>query len=248
MVHVLDTVDSTQAALSALARRGAPEGTVVTARHQTGGRGQRGHQWWDAPGESLLLSILLKPPVTLAVLPPLSLVAGLAVTDAVRSTASVPARLRWPNDVLVGERKLGGILPEATGAPGGGIGQVILGIGINVCQESFPPELAHLATSLRLVTGRTVDRDALLTAVLEAMDRRYHVWLDSGFDPMRDEWRQRSSTIGQRVTTADGRAGVAVDVGEDGALLVDDGSGALTRVVSATAIEHAEDNADAAHP
>lgn len=179
-------------------------------------------------------------------LPQLSLVAGLAVTDALRSAASVLARLRWPNDVLVGGRKVGGILPEATRGLGGGIGQVIVGIGINVSQVSFPPELADLATSIRLVTGRHVDRDALLAAVLEAMGRRYHDWLGSGFDAMRGEWRQRSSTIGQWVTTADGRTGVAVDVAEDGALLVDLGSGALTRVVSAAAIGGAEEKRDAA--
>jgi BirA family transcriptional regulator, biotin operon repressor / biotin---[acetyl-CoA-carboxylase] ligase len=248
VVHALDTVDSTQAALGALAGRGAPEGTVVTARHQTGGRGQRGHHWWDAPGESLLLSILLRPSVAPAALPQLSLVAGLAVTDALRAAVSVLARLRWPNDVLVGGRKLGGILPEASGGTGGGIGQVILGIGINVSQVSFPPELADLATSIRLVTGRTVDRDGLQAAVLEAMNRRYRYWLGSGFDPMRGEWRERSVTIGQRITTADGGSGVAVDVAEDGALLVDAGSGALTRVVSATAIGSAEEKRDAARP
>ncbi len=231
-VHALDTVESTQSVSARLASEGAPEGTVVTARHQTGGRGRRGHRWWDAPGESLLVSIVLRPPIATARVPQLSLVAGLAVTDALEMVAGVSGRIRWPNDVLVGGWKICGILPEAVSAGEGRLGHVLLGIGINVNQTAFPGELEGRATSLRLVTGRGYAPGLLLPALLEALGRRYREWLAGGFARLRDEWRRRSSTIGERVRTADGRDGVAVDVAEDGALLIDTGDGVLTRVVS----------------
>ena len=193
VIHTRDTVESTQAVLGHLARAGAVEGTVVTARHQTGGRGRRGRQWWDAPGDSLLLSVLLRPPGPLADVPQLSLVAALAVTEALWSAASVRGRIRWPNDVLAGGRKICGILPEAVCEAAGRVGHVILGVGINVNQTAFPGELADRATSLRLLTGRVQEPAALGAYVLEALDRWYGRWLAGGFAPLREEWRRRSS-------------------------------------------------------
>ena len=171
-VHALDTTDSTQSEVQRLAAAGAPEGTVVTARHQRAGRGRRGHDWWDAPGESLLVSVLLRPPGPVTTAPQLSLVGGLAVADALAAAAGVPARIRWPNDLLVEGRKVCGILAEAASggaaAGGGRLHHVILGIGINLAQTAFPAALADRATSLRLVTGRAVEGGAILAAVLDA--------------------------------------------------------------------------------
>ena len=174
-VHALDVTDSTQSEAQRLAAAGAPEGTVVTALHQRAGRGRRGHDWWDVPGESLLASVLLRPrgPVTAA--PQLSLVGGLAVADALVAVASVPARIRWPNDLLVDGRKVCGILAEASsdsvGAGAGRLHHVILGIGVNLAQTAFPEALADRATSLRLVTGRAPEAAAVLAAVLEQLGR-----------------------------------------------------------------------------
>src|SRR5262249_41409852 len=229
-----DTVESTQAVLARLAGEGAAEGTVVTARHQSAGRGRRGRRWWDAPGQSLMMSVLLTPPTTAAEAPQLSLVAGLAVADALAAAAGVTARIHWPNDVLVDGRKISGVLPEALVRADGSVGHVLLGIGINGDQDEFPDDLRDEATSLRLATGQAHDQGRLLTAVLEALDRRYGEWLAGGFARLRDEWRRRASTFGERVRTGDGREGVAVDVDETGALLVDAGLGTLTRVVSQT--------------
>ena len=155
-IHRLDEVDSTQTVLAQMAREGAPDGTVVTARHQRQGRGRRGHDWWDAPGESLLLSVLLRPSVAAAEVSALSLVAAVAVAEALDAVAGVGARIRWPNDVLVGGRKIAGILPDAACRADGGVEHVVLGIGINVGQRAFPPALALVATSLFLATGRVV--------------------------------------------------------------------------------------------
>ncbi len=232
VVHALDTVDSTQTVLARLASEGAPEGTVVTARHQTGGRGRRGRCWWDAPGQSLLMSVLLRPPIPAAHAPQLSLVAGLAVADALGTATGVEARIRWPNDVLVDRRKICGVLPEAVSNPDGRVRHVLLGMGINVGQEEFPDGLRAHATSLRLATGVAHDQGRILAVLLEALGGRYCEWLAGGFAGVRDEWRRRAGTLGERVRTPDGREGVAMDVAEDGALLVDAGEGALTRVVS----------------
>ena len=131
-VHALDTTDSTQSEAQRLAAAGAPEGTVVTARHQEAGRGRRGHEWWDAPGQSLLASVLLRPPGPVTTAPQLSLVGGLAVADALAAAAGVDARIRWPNDLLVDGQKICGILAEAASDGAGRLQHVILGIGINL--------------------------------------------------------------------------------------------------------------------
>lgn len=231
-VHALEDVDSTQTETARLAAAGAPEGTVVSARHQRAGRGRRGRDWWDRPGDSLLLSVLLRPPVAAAQAPQLSLVGALAVTDALWAVAGTEARIRWPNDVMIAGRKVCGILPEATSGDGGRLQHVIVGIGVNVNQDRFPPDLSGRATSLRLATGFRHEPARLLAAVLEALDRRYAEWLAGGFAALRDAWRERSATLGQPVTLPDGGAGMAVDVDADGALLVRTGEGALRRVVS----------------
>jgi BirA family biotin operon repressor/biotin-[acetyl-CoA-carboxylase] ligase len=159
-------------------------------------------------------------------------VAALAVTDALASAAAVMGRIRWPNDVLVDGSKIAGILPDAVCGTDGQVEHAIVGIGINLDQRSFPAELAGHATSLRLLTGRAHDPARVEAAVLAALCVRYDAWLSGGFGVLRDAWRDRSSTIGTRVGLPDGGNGVAVDVDVDGALLVDAGGGALTRVMS----------------
>src|SRR5262245_52372070 len=218
-VHTFETVDSTQAVLGHLAADGGLEGTVVVARHQTAGRGSRGRQWWDAPGESLMFSVLLRPPVPIAWAPQLSLVSGVAVVDALNARSDVDARIRWPNDVLIDGKKVCGVLPEAVSREDGRVNYVLLGIGINVHQRAFPPELSDRATSLFRATGVQHDHGPLLSATLAALDRRYGEWLSNGFTALRLEWRKRASMLGQRVHIRDGDEGVAIDVDDTGALL-----------------------------
>jgi len=240
-VHGLDTTDSTQSEAQRLAAAGAPEGTVVTARHQRAGRGRRGHDWWDAPGQSLLASVLLRPPGPVTTAPQLSLVGGLAVADALAAVASVPARIRWPNDLLVDGRKVCGILAEASADAGGaGVGKlhhVILGIGVNLTQAAFPADLADRATSLRLVTGRVLEADLVLAAVLEHLARRYETWRAGGFAALRVAWLERSTLPGQVVRLPDGSDGVGVDVGDDGILVARAGDGRLVHIISGGTVE-----------
>jgi len=235
-VTALGIVDSTQSEVQRRAAAGAPEGTVVTALHQRAGRGRRGHEWWDAPGESLLFSVLLRPDRGPAQTPQLSLVGGLAVAEALAASTGVGARIRWPNDLVVGERKLGGILCEAAAGPPGEPVRVLVGCGINVGQAALPPELAAIATSLRIETGRAAAVADVLGALLAALDRRYRAFREAGLADALPEWRRRSATLGRRVRTPDGEA-LAADVDADGALLVTDDAG-RTRRLSAGEIAH----------
>ncbi len=155
-----------------LLAEGDAEGTVVATDHQTEGRGRLGRTWEDVPGRSLLFSLLLRPPVPMALWPELSLVAGEAVARALRDIG-VDASLRHPNDVVVAGRKLVGVLPEAS------TGRVVLGIGVNVNQtvEELPVETVKPPTSVRLELGRTVERAPLLALVLADLENGYGAWL-----------------------------------------------------------------------
>ena len=145
-----------------------PEGAVVATDHQTEGRGRLGRRWEDAPGLGLLCSVMLRPAVAMARWPELSVVAGEAVAAAIGADAVVA----HPNDVMIGGRKVCGVLPEATA------GRVVLGIGVNVNQreEDLPRDTVKPPTSLRIELGREVERAPLLAAVLLELERRYDAW------------------------------------------------------------------------
>ncbi len=211
---------STQAVAFDLAAAGAADGTVVVAEHQTAGRGRRGHVWEDEPGQSLLLSIVVRPRLAVAHWPLLGFAAAVAVAEALERTAGVGCRLKWPNDVLVAGRKIAGILVESRA----GSGPVIVGIGINVGQTRFPPPLAGLATSVLLETGRRCDRAGLLHVLLSRFDAWRQRLEAEGFAPVRQRWLAFDDTIGRRVR-AGGVEGRATGLDEDGALVLEAGAG-----------------------
>jgi BirA family biotin operon repressor/biotin-[acetyl-CoA-carboxylase] ligase len=215
-------IDSTQHLARDLARAGAPEGTVVIAETQTGGRGRLGRQWHSPPGVNLYCSLVLRPSVPLAVMPCLALVAGLAVADAVSDVAPLRPGLKWPNDVLVDGRKVAGVLTEVE-AEVERVHHVIAGIGVNLNggPEDFPPELAAKATSLRLASGHHVNRAAFTAGLLAALEARYTRFLADGFAAMRSEWEAYSSLTGKevRVTAPEGEVtGRVLGIDDDGTL------------------------------
>jgi len=161
----LGTVGSTMDEAARWASEGAPHGALVVAEAQAAGRGRHGRTWAGAPGQSLLFTLVLHPtlPPDRAGLVPLA--AGVAVAEAVAGLG-VEATLKWPNDVRVGGRKLAGVLVEARAR------RVLVGVGMNVGQAGFPPEIAEAATSLRLETGQPVDRLAPLSPILERLAER----------------------------------------------------------------------------
>jgi BirA family transcriptional regulator, biotin operon repressor / biotin---[acetyl-CoA-carboxylase] ligase len=225
IIH-LSTVDSTQRVAWEAVDAGAGDGTVVVADEQTAGRGRHGDAWLAPAGTSLLVSLVLRPALTRDTLPLLSYAAALAVGDALERVARLTTRLKWPNDVLVGDRKLAGILLEARAD---GTPVVVVGIGINLAQRAFPAALAG-ATSVALETGAVPERDVLLEALGQALGEWRGVLETAGFPPLRHAWLGRTATIGRRVV-ADGGAGVAVDLAPDGALVIETSAG-LVRVVA----------------
>lgn len=166
------SIESTNTLLLAAAAQGAPEGTVYVADEQTAGRGRGGHSWHSAPGDGLYVSVLIRPSLRLREALWISLATGLAAQTAIHQTACITVDLRWPNDMLVSKQKLGGILVESSAGSGedAPLHYAVIGIGINLNHDSFPEELYPLATSLKLITGHTQNRQLLLIALLRALD------------------------------------------------------------------------------
>ncbi len=171
IIHRLDSCPSTNDIARGMARAGAPEGTVVTAEEQTAGRGTKGRSWHSVRGKGLYVSVILHPRT--AAISLLSLAAGLAARDAVATTHGLEARLRWPNDLVLNGRKLGGILCESAFL-GNLADYAILGTGLNLGhgEADFPAELRPAAVSIFMITGKPVDREALLAELLAQTARR----------------------------------------------------------------------------
>ena len=176
-LHHFPTAESTNTLLLEAAANGAPEGTLYLADAQTRGRGRGGHTWHSSPGDGLYLSVLAKPTLPLREALWISLATGLAAKCAIRTTTGLTTDIRWPNDLLLPQptgpsKKLGGILVETAVHPGEDalLRYAVIGIGLNINHESFPPELSAFATSLRIATGAPQSRNALLIALLRALD------------------------------------------------------------------------------
>jgi len=216
---------STQDVVRAAARAGAAEGFCCVAGEQTAGRGRQGRSWTAPPGTALLASILLRPPAEVA--GGVSLAGGLAVADAAEALGAGGVGLKWPNDVLApGDGKLAGILTEVEPRSLGGGVAVACGVGLNLTVAAFPPGVA--GASLHTLVGREVDWEEALAALLPALAGRCAELYRGGVAATVAAWRQRSVTLGRRVAvdTPGGRVeGLAVDVAEDGALLLQPDSG-----------------------
>ncbi|HYK34941.1 biotin--[acetyl-CoA-carboxylase] ligase [Alloacidobacterium sp.] len=169
-LHFFPTIHSTSTYAMQQAETGTQDGTVYFADEQTAGRGRGAHEWSSPPGSGLYVSVLLRPHIPPADVLWLSLAAGLSVRDAVMQVTSLECDLRWPNDLLFGTRKFCGILTELN-AEVTRIRHLVVGIGINVHQQHFPPELSSFATSLHIETGRDWPRQELLIALLQSLHR-----------------------------------------------------------------------------
>jgi BirA family biotin operon repressor/biotin-[acetyl-CoA-carboxylase] ligase len=203
--------DSTNERARALAAEGAPHGTVVTADAQTAGRGRQGRTWTAAPGEALLLSIVIRDLEPRHALLPM--VAALAVCEAAEAVAHVSCEIKWPNDVWVNRRKLSGILVEARPAAG----WAVVGIGLNTGVVEFPEELRDIATTLRLDSPETA-----LAPLLASLER----WIPADAADVLTAWRARDALDGSPVRWQDGE-GTARGVDEAGSLLVETADGEL---------------------
>jgi len=198
-IHHFFKIDSTNNVAMRLAEQGEAHGAVVLAEEQTGGRGRAGRSWVSEKSTGIYCTILLRPAIPPAHAPLLTLVAGLAARDAVAEELVSTPDIRWPNDLLVGGRKFAGILTEMHAEPDR-IHYAVVGIGINVNQSKMPPELAEIATSLKIETKKTHSRFEVLIRLLRNFDRYYNQFLSDGAQPVVRRFAEVSSYFrGKRV-------------------------------------------------
>jgi len=229
-------VRSTNEIALQIAQNGAPEGTLVVAEEQTAGRGRLGRAWHSPPGVGLWVSLILRPQMPPSRVFQLAICGALAAAETVYQRAHLSVKVKWPNDVLVKGKKLAGVLTE-TQADLDLVHFVVLGWGINVNQKSqdFPEVLRREATSIRAELGRSISRLHLLQDLLLKFEEMYGQFQDHGLAPFLDRWRQLSWVLGQRVTVKVGGkkfSGLAVDIEETGALVLEEASGRRQRLLA----------------
>ncbi|HYK79490.1 MAG TPA: biotin--[acetyl-CoA-carboxylase] ligase [Micropepsaceae bacterium] len=221
-----DTLDSTNEEARRLAKNGERGPLWIVAREQTAGRGRRGRAWISESG-NLFATLLM--PVTISLSAQLGFVAGLAAGDAIAAHArGAEVALKWPNDVLLNGKKVAGILLEALGHD-----SLAIGIGINLAHYPNTTEIPSI--SIAAVMGKPPDLDGFLVRLASAMTAWYEIWLKEGFQPVRKAWLVRASGLGHaiRARLADSeRDGVFEDLDQDGALLLRDSTGTLTRITA----------------
>lgn len=228
----LPSVDSTNRRARQLAAEGAPHGTLVIADEQTAGRGRRGRGWISPAGEGVFMSLILRPQSHPSEVARLSMQTALAVALSIAQTTGLDARIKWPNDIVCGGRKVCGMLLEMN-ADEQAVHDVVAGIGINVHQTQFAPEIAQTASSLDLLSGQRVCRAALVRAFLEAFERTEALAAQGA---LMDAYRARSATLGQRVQViapAGSFTGTALEVTDSGSLIVEDEEGQRREVLAA---------------
>lgn len=229
-IHHFFKIDSTNTAAIQLAERGEPHGSLVIAEEQTGGRGRAGRSWISEKSAGIYCSLILRPPIPPAHAPLLTLVAGLAARDAAAEELDSVPDIRWPNDLLAGGRKFGGILTEMHAEPDR-IHYAVVGIGINVNQSKMPPEIAAIATSLKIDTKKSHSRLELLVRMLHRFDYYYNQFVSDGAQPILRRFAEVSSYFrGKRVrivTSTESFTGTTAGLESSGVLRVarDDGNG-----------------------
>lgn len=213
-----ETIGSTMPEAVRLAAEGAPSGSVIGAEEQTAGHGRYNRVWHSEKGSGLYQSIVLRLSINPASLPVVTLALGLATQSAIARETGIACDLRWPNDVLIGDLKCAGILVQLHGEA------VVAGIGINVNQKSFPPDLP--ATSVLLASGSPQSREALLIALLEEIDTHCEILVEQGTAPILGMFAQSSSYVsGRRVIVDDQLTGTTSGLTQDGFLLLRSDSG-----------------------
>ncbi len=228
-----ESLPSTNTELARRAFEGAEEGLTIVADEQTAGRGRLQRTWSSPKGAGLYFSILLRPTIAQDRWPLITFTASLAVADALYEAAGITTDIKWPNDLLSGERKICGILAEAVETPQGRA--VVVGIGINLTAEAYPADLASIASSVTEVAGRPAERETISAALQNALARWYSLLHEpDGFEKIVAVWTTRSSyASGKLVTVANGDEvwqGITRGIESDGALRLETETGEIKTV------------------
>jgi BirA family biotin operon repressor/biotin-[acetyl-CoA-carboxylase] ligase len=232
--------DSTNRVALELGHAGEAEGAVVLAEEQTAGRGRAGRAWHSDRAVGIYMTVLLRPRLAPVQAPLLTMMAGLSARSAVQAVTGLTVDLKWPNDLLIGGKKVGGILTEMHAEPGQ-IRFVIVGIGLNVNQEKFPGELAETATSLRVETGKAQSRMELLVRLLREFESDYNRFLREGVASVVARFEEVSTYAkGKRVRVTNGTqsyAGTTAGLGPEGLLQVRRDDGQVMTVIAGDVAE-----------
>ena len=233
-IHHLVGTDSTNRVAKELAAQGAAEGSVIVSEEQSKGRGRLGRSWFSPPGEGIYLSMILRPSISPGDAPRITLLSGVALAEALLAQTPLDVHVKWPNDILVGDRKLAGILTEIS-AEMDAIVYVVVGMGINVNIRQFPPELERKGTSIYLETGETHSRLDLVRAFFKYFETYYERFLREGFRPVVNRCRELCHIMGRKVQVeAAGQktVGHVLDIDEEGHLVLQDRTGGVHRIFS----------------
>jgi BirA family biotin operon repressor/biotin-[acetyl-CoA-carboxylase] ligase len=235
-IHHFQTIDSTNSKAYQLALNGAGEGEVVISESQEKGRGRLGRQWFSPPFLNLYLSVILRPKIPPHQAPLITLMAAVATADAIRKYSGLLPLIKWPNDILLRDRKVAGLLNEIHSEMDR-IHFVILGIGVNLNMDEkmFSKEIRAVATSIKIEMGQTVSRKAFLQSLLLELERWYSIFLEEGSAVVLKAWRDWACIKGREVkVTSFGKTfvGIAIDVDSDGALILETGDGKQERVMA----------------
>ena len=235
-IHYFHTLDSTNSKAYQLALNGAEEGEVVIAESQEKGRGRLGRHWFSPPFLNLYLSVILRPKIPPHQASLITLMAAVATADAIQKFSGLLPLIKWPNDILLRDRKVAGLLNEIHSEMDR-IHFVILGIGVNLNMDRkmFPKEIRAVATSLKIEMGQTISRKAFLQSLLQELEKWYTIFMKEGSAFILKAWRDRAHIKGRRVkVTSFGETlvGMAIDVDSDGALILETTDGKRKRVVA----------------
>jgi BirA family biotin operon repressor/biotin-[acetyl-CoA-carboxylase] ligase len=235
-IHHFHAMDSTNSMAYQLALQGAEEGEIVVAESQKKGRGRLGRKWFSPPLTNLYLSIILRPEIPPQQASLMTLMAAVATADAIHKFSGLQPMIKWPNDILLKNRKVAGLLNEIHSEMDR-IHFVVLGIGVNLNMDEkmFSKEIRSLATSLKREMGQSVSRKAFLQTLLEELEIWYETFLKEGAPPILQAWRDKAQIHGRPVkVTSFGEilSGTAIDVDNDGALILETKAGERKRVVA----------------
>ncbi|WP_312108561.1 biotin--[acetyl-CoA-carboxylase] ligase [Brevibacillus reuszeri] len=236
-VFAHDEVVSTQPLAHEAAAKGAPEGTLVLAEQQTGGRGRLGRPWHSPKGTGIWMSLIVRPAIPIPKTPQMTLLTAVTIARTIREETGVPVKIKWPNDIFCGDKKVCGVLTELN-AESDRVNYLVIGIGLNAnsVQSDFPEELSEIATSLRIESGDEVKRVDFIQQFCRNFEEEYDHFLQHGFQRVKQEWEKHSYSIGRWVsvqTISQMFEGRAVGLDDEGVLMVEDRAGIMHKVYSA---------------
>lgn len=236
-IYYYDSVTSTQSIAQELASKGVPEGTIIVADEQTGGRGRMARTWYSPKETGIWMSLILRPKISIQRTPQLTLIAAVAIVQAIEEVTGLSPHIKWPNDILINGKKVVGILTELQ-AEADQVHSVIIGMGINVNQnvDHFPEHLLSIATSLAIEKGQSITRAELIQKILLRFEGLYFQYLKHGFKPIKLLWESYAISLNKFITarTLSGAIkGKAIGINDEGVLLIETDEGKIEHIYSA---------------